>query len=100
MTTFLGASQVLHQQLCSPQPDDFLYSSHPSSEALPSWNPPSLLKKGGGVGPSKNLVTWGVPNILLERWGKPEKVATFSLLYSSIAFTVGGEKRKVTFITF
>ena len=28
---------------------------------------------GGGVGPSKNLVTWGLPKILLERGDNPEK---------------------------
>ena len=33
------------------------------------------VKSRGGVGPSKNWVTWGggVRNFLLEREGKPEK---------------------------
>ena len=44
-------------------------------------------------GPSKNWVTWegGVPKILPEKDDNPEKrgeVATFLLLYSSIAFTL------------
>ena len=52
--------------------------------------PPSPLLKGGGVGPSKNCATWGVPKILLERGNNPEKggsyrngrVATFFTLQS------------------
>ena len=34
---------------------------------------PPLLKRGGGVEPSKNWVTGGVPKILLERGDNPEK---------------------------
>ena len=29
--------------------------------------------KGGGIGPFKNWVTWGVRSLLLERGNKPEK---------------------------
>ena len=59
---------------------------------------------GGGIRPSKNLVIWGgrgggVPTILLKREDNGG-VATFLLLYISIAFTVCGEKSKVSFITF
>ena len=41
----------------------------------------------------------GVPTILLKREDNGG-VATFLLLYISIAFTVCGEKSKVSFITF
>ena len=34
--------------------------------------PPPTPYERGEVGPSKNLVTWGVPNILLERGNNPE----------------------------
>ena len=54
----------------------------------PPPHPHPLLK--GGVGLSKNWVTWG--NFFLERGDKPVKggggVATFLLIYSSIIFTV------------
>ena len=63
---------------------------------------PPLLKRGGGVGPSKNWVTGGVPKILLERGDNPEKEgvdkemggrggAVFLLLYSSTALAECGE---------
>ena len=35
--------------------------------------PPPPLIKGGGLGPSKNWVTWGLPKIFLERGDNPEK---------------------------
>ena len=38
---------------------------------IQSWNPPALIK--GGVEPSKNGVTRGVQNVLLERGNKSEK---------------------------
>ena len=41
-----------------------------------SWDPPPsphLLRGGGGVGPSKKFVTWGVLKILVERVDNPEK---------------------------
>ena len=68
------------------------------SEAHHSWNPPHPLNKGD-VGPSKNWVTWGVQNFLLERGDKPERGdggwfrkgggSTFftTLQFRSIAFT-------------
>ena len=70
--------------------------------------PPSPLLKGvGGVGPSKNSVTWGIRNFLLERGDKPERwgwcrnggIATFfiTLQFNHIYFVYG--KSKVSFIT-
>ena len=76
------------------------------------WNPspPPFLK--GGCRTSQKLSQLGgggggVPKILVERADNTEmggvdvemRVATFLLVYSSIAFTVCGEK-EVCFITF
>ena len=65
---------------------------------------PPLIKGGGGVGPSKNWVTWGgVPKTLLERGVDVEMEGEFALSYY---FTVQlhllcvGKKSKVCFITF
>ena len=76
-----------------------------------SWNPLSPYETKG-VGPSKNWVTWGVPNFLLEKRDNPEKegggvllmlkwgVATFfiTLQFTHIYCVCG--KSKVSFITF
>ena len=60
-----------------------------------SWTPFPHLIKGAGVGPSKNWVTWGVQNFLLERGDKPKKRkwrgCHFLITNSSIIFTVCGE---------
>ena len=70
------------------------------------WNPPPLIKRGGGRGgrtfQKLSYLGGGVPKILLERGDNPEKrggvvavemgreggLTHFLLLYSSIAFTV------------
>ena len=68
--------------------------------------PPPLLKEGG-VGTSKNSLTWGVQNSLLERRDKPEKggwcrnggLPLFITLQFNNIYFMSGES-KVSFITF
>ena len=61
----------------------------------------------GGVGPSKNRVTWGIQNFLLEWGDKLEKAgrgggggSLFLLLDNSITFTVCEGKVRLPLLLF
>ena len=77
-----------------------------SNRHIHSWNPFPLIN-WGVVGTSKNSLTWGVQNFLLERGDKPEKGGWcrngglplfITLQFNNIYFMSG--KSKVSFITF